>query len=298
MTGCVLNIQRFSIDDGPGIRTTVFLKGCNLHCQWCHNPESINRNIQIQFYHQKCTKCGDCCVACPSGARFMEGNEVVFNRELCRQCKKCVEVCQSGALMAQGQTMSVNEVVTEVLKDQPFYIHSGGGVTFSGGEPLLQNDFLLELLKASKEYGLHTAIDTAGNVPWSVFTSIMNYVDLFLYDIKLMNNKKHKLVTGVDNGRILENLKMLADNKALIHIRVPVIPGTNDNMAEMKEIAGFLQDIGGVELIELLPYHGLGESKYDSLGEKYNYKGCKPPEKELMKALLAVYLEKGLNARV
>lgn len=297
MTGRVLNIQKFSIDDGPGIRTTVFLKGCNLHCLWCHNPESISPDYQIQFFPQRCIKCLSCSKVCPAGAHFLKDSNVVFARELCRRCQICVEVCHSKALVIQGKSMTTDEVIDEVIKDRAFYENSGGGVTFSGGEPLLQKDFLVELLKRSKNLGLHTAVDTAGNVPWKTFQDIMEYVDLYLYDVKMMDRDKHKLKTGVENGRILSNLEKLVAAGARIHVRVPVIPGVNDNIEEMGEIASFLQKLDGIELIELLPYHGFAESKYESLGAEYTYKGCKTPNQDLMKAMLDAFLKKNLNAK-
>lgn len=296
MTGMVFNIQRFSIDDGPGIRTTVFLKGCNLHCRWCHNPESISPNEQIQFHPVKCIKCKACCCVCPSGAISVNGGNVIYDKGLCLQCKKCIAVCPSNALILQGKEMTIDEVVCEILKDRPFYDTSGGGVTLSGGEPLLQKDFLTGLLRECKRLGLDTAVDTAGNVPWPVIYDVKQYVDLFLYDVKMMDKDKHRLWTGAVNDGILENLKRLAADKARIHIRVPVIPGVNDNFEEMKKMADFLRMLDGIELVELLPYHGLAESKYDSLGAVYSLKGCKPPDKDLMKELLDIFLETGLNA--
>ena len=237
----IFDIQRNCCTDGPGIRTTVFFKGCNLRCRWCHNPESQCRQTQVLRYPDKCTGCGSC------------KDAPVYD-------------CPNGAKVICGRAMTVAEVLREVVKDQLFYETSGGGVTFSGGECMLQEDVLEQLLKVCKEQGIHTAVDTAGYVPFQAFEKILPYTDLFLYDVKLLDSQKHKEFTGVGNELILENLGKLIGLGARIWVRIPVIGGVNDTEEEIAAIRKLLQDMGGVEKVELLPYHGLGEHKYAALG--------------------------------
>lgn len=247
MRTTIFDIQRSSFVDGPGIRTTVFFKGCNLKCNWCHNPESQNFKKEILFYQNKCTACGRC-------KNLTVDNEAFF----CFYDAK--EIC--------GKKHTVDEVFTEVLKDKAFYETSGGGVTFSGGECMLQTDFLFEILKKCKENGIHTAVDTAGNVPWESFEKIMSCTDLFLYDVKCFSEPLHIEGTGVSNKLILENLKKLSDKfKGDIIIRIPVITGFNDDIEEIQKIADFLKGIR-TKAVEILPYHKMGEHKYEALGIK------------------------------
>ncbi len=254
----IFDIERNSFVDGPGIRTTVFFKGCNLHCAWCHNPESQSPKPQMMFYKNKCTGCGKCKEKCP------------HNLEFCDLCGRCTIYCPHDAREICGREYTLDEVLQEILKDKIFYENSGGGVTFSGGECMLQIDFLGEILKKCKENGIHTAVDTAGNVPWEYFEKIIPYTDMFLYDVKAFSKDLHKKGTGVDNELILENLKKLSQ-KADIIIRIPVIGGFNDSIDEMKRIAEFLSTIK-FRKAELLPYHSMGEHKYDALCMKHkNY---------------------------
>lgn len=243
----IFDIQRTSFVDGPGIRTTVFLKGCNLKCAWCHNPESQSPKKEILFYADKCARCGRC-----ENVPVEDADFACFNgaRELC------------------GKEMTAQEVLSAVTKDRAFYENSGGGVTFSGGECMLQLDFLAKMLKLCKEKGIHTAVDTAGDVPWERFERISSCTDLFLYDLKTMDNDIHKKYTGVGNKRILGNLSKLLLAKKTIWIRVPIIPGVNDTVWEMETIKAFLEKYGRPEKIELLPYHKMGAHKYAMLGKK------------------------------
>lgn len=260
MKATIFDIERNSFVDGPGIRTTVFFKGCNLRCKWCHNPESQSAKKQMMFYKSKCTGCGKCKEVCPN------------KLEKCDFCGKCELFCLQDARKVCGKDYTVDEVFSEVIKDKSFYENSGGGVTFSGGECMLQIDFLLEILKKCKENGIHTAVDTAGNVPWSSFEKIMPYTDLFLYDVKCLSQQLHIEGTGVSNKLLLENLKKLsACFDGDIIIRVPVICGFNADEAEIRSIGEFLKTLK-VKKTELLPYHKMGEHKYDALGiacEKY-----------------------------
>ena len=243
--GTVFNIQRFCVNDGPGIRTTVFLKGCPLSCVWCHNPESQRFEPEILFYKDKCTGCGRC--KCVTAA----------DRDF---------VCFNGAKEICGKTVSANEVTAEVLKDKPFYENSGGGVTLSGGEPLAQYDFSLELLKKAKENGIHTAIETCGYAEKSKILEIAKYVDLFLFDCKETDPELHKKYTGVDNKIILDNLKALSNAGSKIILRCPIIPGFNDRAEHFKGISETAEKFIGIEHIEIEPFHPLGESKYSALG--------------------------------
>lgn len=246
MKTIIFDIERNSFVDGPGIRTTVFFKGCNLRCKWCHNPESQNPKKEILFYNSKCTGCGRC-----RDLTVEDENFFCFN--------DAKEVC--------GKEYIVDEVFAEVIKDKAFYETSGGGVTFSGGECMLQTDFLLEILKKCKENGIHTAVDTAGHIPWESFDKILPFTDLFLYDIKAMNEEIHKEYTGVTNTLILENLAKLLKTNVDVWVRIPVIPGINDTEDEMQKIKSFFDINSYPEKVELLPYHAMGEHKYASLGK-------------------------------
>lgn len=258
MKAVIFDIERNSFVDGPGIRTTVFFKGCNLRCKWCHNPESQSLKPQIMFYAEKCTGCGRC-----------RGITAAYTDFICFNDAK--QIC--------GREYTVDEVFAEVVKDRTFYENSGGGVTFSGGECMMQIDFLYEALKKCKESGIHTAVDTAGNVPWERFEKILPFTDLFLYDVKAFSEELHKEGTDASNKLILENLKRLS-GRAKIIIRIPIIGGYNNNIDELKDIAEFLK---GIEFskVELLPYHSLGEHKYDALNmrrEKFSV----PDEAEMV----------------
>ena len=252
MKATIFDIQRNSFVDGPGIRTTVFFKGCNLRCKWCHNPESQAFEREMLFYKNKCTGCGKCKEVCPN------------HLERCDFCGKCELFCASDARKICGKEYTVDEVFSEVANDKLFYENSGGGVTFSGGECMLQIDFLCEILKKCKENGIHTAVDTAGNVPWEYFEKILTYTDLFLYDIKVFDKKKHIQYTGIGNELIFGNLKKLFECGANVWIRIPVISGVNDTIEEMQKIKEFLKTYSPSK-IELLPYHEMGEHKYDAL---------------------------------
>lgn len=273
MKAMLFDIQRGSYVDGPGIRTTVFFKGCNLDCKWCHNPESKSADRQMLFYSDKCTGCGKCVSVCPNKGKK------------CELCGKCALFCPRDARKLCGREYGIEEVMRELLRDKCFYENSGGGVTFSGGECMLQIDFLSEILRECKTEGIHTAVDTAGNVPFSYFERILPFTDLFLYDIKAISAEKHKEGTGADNARILENAKRLS-GKSKILFRIPVIGGFNDEETEMQRIADFVKKIPH-EKVELLPYHALGEHKYRALG--VNVEVFSAPSPERMNAFRAMF---------
>jgi len=295
--GLIFNIQRFSIHDGPGIRTTVFLQGCNLRCFWCHNPESNPTRPVVEFFPDKCILCGLCVEACPEGAQKIEGDQRLYFRDLCQTCGKCVDECYARALVMPAREMSAEQVLAEVHRDRDYYNDSGGGVTFSGGEPFLQKEFLLELLQLSKRAGLHTAVDTAGNLPFDWIAEALPYTDLFLFDCKVMDEERHRTVTGVSNRRILENLRQLGDGRIPVWVRVPVIPGVNDTPREITAIAEFLSDLPGIEQVELLPFHHLGAGKYESLGMEYASQPLKPPSESQMEELVRILENRNLTAR-
>lgn len=273
--GMIFDIQRFSVSDGPGIRTTVFFKGCNLKCVWCHNPESQSSASEMLFYKNKCVNCGKCKELCANSL------------EKCSLCGKCVIECQAEARTIAGKEYTADEVVRELVKDKRLYENSGGGVTFSGGECMLQTDFLTELLKRCKEEGLHTALDTAGHIPFEYFERIMPYTDLFLYDVKCFDAEIHKRYTGVTNELILENLKKLLHLKTPIWVRIPIIPSVNDSIAEMKKIKSLFDLFGQPKKIELLPYHAIGNSKYEAMNKEYPIFSV--PSKEKMRELNSVF---------
>ena len=270
MKATIFDIERNSYVDGPGIRTTVFFKGCNLRCAWCHNPESQSPKPQMMFYKNKCTGCGKCKERCPN------------NLEKCGLCGKCTLYCPHDAREICGKEYTVDEVIREILKDKAFYDNSDGGVTFSGGECMLQIDFLEEILKECKKNGIHTAVDTAGYVQFEYFERILRFTDLFLYDIKCFDSEKHKQYTGVGNESILENLKRLLTTKKSVWIRIPIIPMVNDTEEELQKIKSFLEACQSPKKIELLPYHAMGEHKYEAIGKEVQMFAV-PSEEKMMR---------------
>lgn len=254
LTGNIFDIQKFSVIDGPGIRTTVFFKGCNLRCGWCHNPESQKKHTEFLFYESKCISCGMCSRVCSRG----DGE--------CTLCGKCTQYCPVHAREICGTDYTADKVLKEILTDKRFYDTSGGGVTFSGGECMLQIDFLEEILRSCKEEKIHTAVDTAGCVPWEYFQRLLPFTDLFLYDLKCFTEALHKKETGVSNRLILKNLEKLSnETDTEIIIRIPVIPGFNADDREMERMAQYLSKLR-IRDVELLPYHPMGENKYAALG--------------------------------
>ena len=283
LKGNIFDIQRFSIHDGPGIRTTVFFKGCNLKCLWCHNPESQSFKPVLLYYRDKCTSCGECSKIC--------GNTF---KETCVACGKCADICPQKARRISGREETAENIIKQVLKDKEYYKTSGGGVTLSGGEPLLQSDLCLSILNAAKEKGIHTAIETAGNVKWEIFEKILPYTDLFLFDIKGIDEENHIKNTGVSNKRILENAEKLAKEKCEVLFRMPYIPSFNDFEAEA--IVNFAHSLN--KDLELMAYHNIAIGKYDALNKTYETKEVSPPTKEEMTALAeklgAIYSPSGV----
>ncbi len=267
--GWIFDIQRYSINDGPGIRTTVFFKGCPLHCLWCDNPESQSRFPQLFFFDALCVQCYRCVPVCPNKAISVgPDGSVLTDRSLCRGCGACTEACLANARVISGKLMTVDEVMEVVMKDSLFYRNSGGGMTASGGEATAQPEFLIELLKRCRENGIHTALDTTGYVPWETFQRILEYTDLVLYDIKHMDPAAHRKLTGVDNALILENARRIARMGKAMWIRFPLIPGCNDDETNLRATGAFVRDLG-LRQIDILPYHRLGTGKYHRLGREY-----------------------------
>lgn len=296
--GFIFDIKKFSIHDGPGIRTTVFMKGCPLRCPWCHNPESQRTGPDIMLHGERCIGCLACLEVCAYGAISLNGGGVVTDRLLCVQCGTCTETCFADARNVVGREVSVAELMAEIEQDNSFFDESGGGVTFSGGDPLLQHDFLLAVLKACREKEIHTAVDTSGAFSWQSVAEIMPYVDLFLYDLKVMDPRRHKDLTGVANRRILDNLRKLSALGQKIMIRVAVIPGVNDDEENMRLIAEFVSSLPQVEGLSLLPYHGSAAHKYTGLGRSYEMADAVPPTAERMGDLARLFERTIANVQI
>ena len=298
MKGIITEIQRFSLHDGPGIRTTVFMKGCNIQCGWCHNPETIQIKPQLQFFPEKCIGCGECINVCPNGVHTVVDNKKVLKRELCESCGKCASVCYSEALILVGREMDAQDVMKEIMEDIKYYRQSGGGVTISGGEPLVQKEFTFEILKHCREQGIQTAIETNVAMPWKDISFILPVTDLIMLDIKAMDDDVHKKWTGVSNARILENIKKLSEKEIPLIIRTPVIPEVNDSTQEIGRIAEYISSLSSVLYYELLPFNPLGAPKYESLDMKNAFAASKTTDEKVMKQLAQTARKFVKNVRV
>jgi len=307
--GLVCNIQRFSVHDGPGIRTTVFLKGCTLHCFWCHNPESIRPKLELQLHMDRCIGCGECVRVCPTGAQTVTSDgEMVFYREKCTACGACVEVCYAGARELTGRELSAEEVVAEILQDRAFYENSGGGVTLSGGEPVFQPEFSKEILARCREEGIHTAIETAGNVSWEKLSDVLTLTDMVMMDLKHMDSDKHKWAAGAPNELLKANARRIAETDKPIIFRTPVVPTVNATTDEIGAIAAFVRELQDHRAalygeaaapisLELLPFHRMAGDKYNSMGLIYRAKDIEPPTKETMVALAESAAARGITVK-
>jgi len=298
-SGIVFDIKKFSIHDGPGIRTTVFLKGCPLHCPWCHNPESQDPRPEMMLRDQRCIRCGACLEECPQGAIAWNGQGVVVtDRARCVRCGVCAETCVAEARQTIGREMSVAQVMAEIERDLSFYDESGGGVTFSGGEPLLQRDFLLALLQRCRAQEIHTVVDTSGFAAWETLDRVRAYTDLFLYDLKLLDEAQHRQFTGVSNRLILDNLQALAERGHTIFLRVAIIPGLNDSEAHLRQIGELAAGLPAVREISILPYHQTAVDKYHRLYKAYSIPDIRPPSEERLASLARLLGEFGLPVKV
>jgi pyruvate formate lyase activating enzyme len=282
ITGIVFDIKRFSIHDGPGIRTTVFFKGCPLSCWWCHNPESQASGQERVFHERRCIRCGACVGVCQQGAITLEVDGITVDGERCTLCGACADICYAEAHEMVGREMTLAQVMDEIERDVAFYDESGGGVTLSGGEPLSQSGFLLALLRACKQAEIHTVLDTCGFASWDVLDRIRAHVDLFLYDLKVMDEARHRQFTGVSNGPILNNLQSLSLEGHDIVLRVPVIPGFNDDEDNIRELGIFVAALPLRHRVDLLPYHHSAADKYARLSRVYGLGEIRPPSHEAM----------------
>ena len=296
--GRVFDIKRYALHDGPGIRTTLFLKGCPLNCWWCHNPESQSPRPERLYRPDRCLRCGACLIACEHGAISWNGDRILTDDTRCTLCGACVEVCYAEAREIVGREMTVPQAMAELERDVAFYDESGGGVTFSGGEPLMQPRFLLALLQACKRAELHTALDTCGLASWQTLDTVRQYVDLFLYDLKLLDDVLHRQFTGMSNETILANLRALSEKGHTIVLRIPIIPGVNDNELTLSQIAEFAATLPHLAGVNLLPYHPTASDKYHRLGRVYQLQDAHPPSTKDMEQFADLMRRYGFPVRI
>lgn len=293
----IFNVQKFSVHDGPGIRTTVFLKGCPLKCLWCHNPESQEIEKQMLFDRDKCVLCGTCIKICPQKAITIENNKLTTDFDKCNYCRQCEVYCIKGTRQVAGKEYTIDEILKEVIKDKVFYEQSNGGVTISGGEPLLQINFVEELLKKLKDKNIHTAVDTSGAVGFENIRRTAPYTDIFLYDIKLMDDEKHKEYTGVSNKLILDNLKKLSQIHNNINLRMPIIEGVNGDESHIEKTIAFIKGLN-INKVNLLPYHDIARHKYKKLDILYEEEKMSKPSDEKMQHFKEMFEREGYEVKI
>lgn len=300
LKGRVFNIQRYSTDDGPGIRSTVFLKGCPLSCLWCSNPESQESVSQVGHRDALCQQCGLCAGVCPQKAIILNlgGKGITIDRKLCDNCGECVTVCTSGALTMHGRQLSVEEVFEEVKKDEMFYRNTGGGVTASGGEPLMQSEFVAALFQRCHEAGIHTAIETCGHAPRAALEQVLEHTDLFLYDLKCMDSEKSVAVVGQPNKLMLENAEYVMNSDAEVIIRIPLIPGITEEAENLRQIAEFVKRVNPKTPLNVLPYHRLGVSKYRMMDMDYELTEAEPVPEERLKRVAEIFKSHNLECEI
>jgi pyruvate formate lyase activating enzyme len=283
--GTIFDIKRFAIHDGPGVRTTVFFKGCPLGCWLCHNPESQSFEPELMIRDGRCTRCGDCVEACPQNVVSLNGANVQIDRYRCDLCGACADVCLPGAIEVVGREVTVAELMDELEKDVVYYDESAGGVTISGGEPFAQPEFLLELLQSCKARGFNTVVDTCGHVAPDLFRSLAEHVDHFLYDLKIIDDTRHREFTGVGVGLIHENLRWLAERNRAVVVRFPLLPGINDDEANIRAMGELLGSLEARPRVDILPYHRAGVDKYGRLGREPRLPDTRPPSEEAVAAV-------------
>ncbi len=300
MEGTVFNIQRYSVNDGPGIRTLVFFKGCPLRCEWCSNPESQTQQRQVMYFENLCSHCGACVTACSQGCITLTEDKRAYDPTGCVVCGTCETECPNSAVKLVGQKMNVKEMVATAEKDYLFYLNSGGGVTLGGGEPTMQAAVVRQLLQELKALGIHTALETCGYTDWSVFKQLIPNLDLLLYDLKHMDPVVHKQHTEKSNTRILKNLQNLLKGDVPVIIRIPVIPGFNDTLETMLNMAAFLDrhNQGIIERVDLLPYHKLGVGKYTALDHPYQLTDKQTPDDDVMAGFKQIFIKHGFDTIV
>lgn len=292
----ITDIQRFSLNDGPGIRSTVFFKGCNMKCTWCHNPETLSCDRDVVFYPSKCIGCGKCFAACETGAQKIVDGKHVIDRALCIRCGKCAEVCYAEAIKMSGKEMSIDEIVAEVIQDKAYYVSSDGGVTLSGGEVLMHIPFAVELTKALKEKGISVAVETNLSFPYETIKPLIDEVDLVMADLKIFDDEKHKEYTGISNKNVIENLNKITDKKLIV--RTPMVPGATASEKNIKDIADFLTGKENLIYYQLLNFNPLGGVKYNALDRKYDFEGKQPYSDEEMQKFGDVAKASGIRVKV
>ncbi|PAB59251.1 trans-4-hydroxy-L-proline dehydratase activase [Anaeromicrobium sediminis] len=294
--GLITNIQKCSIHDGPGIRTTIFFKGCSMKCSWCHNPETQSYIPEMMYNSEKCNLCGSCVKACSKNALTLKDEFIHLDSHLCSLCGKCIDYCINNTREIIGTQYTVSELMKEIEKDKIFYDESGGGVTLSGGEVMTQVDFVTDLVKRCKSKGISVAIDTCGHVNYESFEKILDYVDLFLYDIKIMDPLIHQKHTLVDNNLVLSNLEKLANDKANINIRIPLIEDINTDTDNIEKIIHLLKRLN-LKKVNLLPYHNTGNHKYERLKMDYE-KNLKAPSEEDLNYIKSIFEKNDFNVKI
>ena len=294
-TARIFDLKHYAVNDGPGIRTTVFFKGCPLRCAWCHNPESQSSQPELVLHMDRCIDCGACREVCPQGAITPDNP---LDRSRCTVCGACVDVCYSAARQMVGYEIGLDELWTRVERDIPFHRQSGGGVTFSGGEPLMQADFVLALAERCHENGLHTALDTCGYVAWHIMEKLLPMIDLFLYDIKLMDDSRHRQYTGVSNQCILDNLSNLSAGGAHIQVRMPLIAGVNDDKENIRQCVDFLTALPQLDSVTLMPFHAIGRGKYEALGIPNPLPDAQPPDGTIIKQISEHFRQAAIPVQV
>jgi pyruvate formate lyase activating enzyme len=295
----IFDIKRYAINDGPGIRMALFFKGCNLHCAWCHNPEGLSPETEKMYAQAKCIKCGTCVAVCPEKAIALSEKGIRTDPDLCVMCGRCAGVCPTKAIEMSGKSMSVPEIMDVIEKDRIFFDQSGGGVTFSGGEPLLHSKALLELLDECGKRGIHRAVDTAGHADAGTLREVALRTDLFLFDLKMMDPCRHEQWTGVPNEKILGNLTILSAMGARIIIRIPLIGGINDDEDNISQTARFIAGLAGEKKeVHLLPYHPVAQTKWVKLGRPHEFEFWSVPEKDVQARCVSIFLEYGIRASI